>query len=328
MIRIGIIGGTGLFAETHIQGIARTEGLELVWLHGRNQDRLRARAEEWGVEAIGDWRGGLETVDAVVLCTPPAVRREPIEACAEAGTHVFCEKPIALTAEEGQAIARTVRDAGIVCQVGFAYRFHPLYRQVALLALQGQLGELVYAYVHAFEFGPSSRWVGHKADGHWRGSYETSGGRILELGSHWVDWLAWVGGKPARVMGHRHAITAGIDVDDADLMTVEFQRGTGRLEMFRCGVAVESIDFGIVGTEASVRCDLQAGTIRLRRMDEEQETELDPMSDCPTRWEHFRDCIAAGITPEADVAAGLTSLGVGLAFNASAESGGFVDVTG
>ena len=159
MIRVGIIGGTGLFAETHIQGIAQTEGVELVWLHGLEPDRLKARAQAWGVEAIGDWRDGLERVDAVVLCTPPTFRREPIEACVETGTHIFCEKPIALNIEDGQAIVNMVRDANIVCQVGFVYRFDPLYRQAALLALEGQLGELVYAYVHVFEFGASSRWV-------------------------------------------------------------------------------------------------------------------------------------------------------------------------
>ena len=321
MIRVGIIGGGGGIASSHIEAVAETHGLELAWIQDVNAGAAEARARDHDVDAYTDWHDALPQADAVIVATPQTVRREPVVAAAEAGKHIYCEKPLALTLADGLAMREAVRRAGVCCQVGFNFRFDPYYRRAGALLHTGELGDLVYVYVHAFEFMPSSRWQGHKATGHWRASYATSGGRIFEYCSHWLDWLGWVGGAPRRVTGHRHAITRGIDVDDADLMTVEFERGTGRLELFRCGVSVQSKAFGIVGTDASVRCDYQNQTMAMRRLDEDHETAVEPDADCPTRWSHWRACIMAGRQPENDIEAGLCALRMALAFNASAERG-------
>ena len=326
MIRVGIIGGGGGIAHGHIRGMADTDGLELAWIQDVNAASAKARAAEHGVPAFTDYHDALPQADAVIICTPQTVRRDPVVAAARAGKHIYCEKPLALNLADGLAMADAVRAAGVCCQVGFNFRYEPLYRRAGLAFHAGELGRLVYIYVHAFEFMLSSRWQGHKASGHWRASYETSGGRIFEYCSHWLDWLGWIGGAPRRVTGHRHAVTRDIDVDDVNLMTVEFDEGTGRLELFRCGVSVESKAFGIVGTDASLRCDCRQQTLTMRRLDQDEETPVEPGADQPTRWSDWRDAMRAGRSPEADIEAGLTGLRMALAFNLSAERGQAVDL--
>src|SRR5581483_7893167 len=80
-------------------------------------------------------------VDAVVVTSPPAVHAELITACAEAGKHVFTEKPIAVELEEANAAAAAARTAGIYVQVGFNRRFDPAYVAAGEAIARGDIGE-------------------------------------------------------------------------------------------------------------------------------------------------------------------------------------------
>ena len=88
----------------------------------------RAHAERVGFErTVGDWRAVLEdpAVDAVSVTVPNAMHREVAIAAAEAGKHIWVEKPVGRGVEDTEAVAEAVRRAGVLSAVGFCYRFAP-----------------------------------------------------------------------------------------------------------------------------------------------------------------------------------------------------------
>ena len=94
----------------------------------------RAHAERVGFErTVADWRAVLEdpAVDAVSITVPNAMHREVAVAAAEAGKHIWVEKPVGRGVEDTEAVAEAVRRAGVISGVGFCYRFAPAVQHAA-----------------------------------------------------------------------------------------------------------------------------------------------------------------------------------------------------
>ena len=130
--------------------------------------------------------GGL---DAVVIVVPDDLHPAIAEAAAEAGLHVFCEKPLANSLAAAEAMAAAVRAARVVNMVLFTWRWQPHWRYVRHLLDTGYVGRVLRARLSFFEgisFGPGYKW---RFDGR-RGS-----GTAGDLGSHMIDMAHWLTGK-------------------------------------------------------------------------------------------------------------------------------------
>jgi myo-inositol 2-dehydrogenase / D-chiro-inositol 1-dehydrogenase len=143
-LHLGVIGA-GRIGRVHAAnlalGIPRATPLVVADV---DASAARTCAREVGIpEAVHEVRAVIEnaTVDAVVICSPTDTHLAIIEAAAEAGKHVFCEKPIASTLEEiDRALVATSR-AGVKLQVGFNRRFDASYRRIREAVERGQIGE-------------------------------------------------------------------------------------------------------------------------------------------------------------------------------------------
>ena len=172
----------------------------LVAICGRNEDAVREAARRYGYEGYyTDWRRMLEN-DAIQVFDnggPNNAHAEPSIAAAQAGKHVFCEKPLARTAEEAKSMLDAVEKAGVKHQVAFNYRFVPAVVQARKLIESGKLGRIYhFRAVYLQEWG-----MDPKMPTSWRFQKDIAGsGALGDLGAHIIDLARFLVGEPTKVM--------------------------------------------------------------------------------------------------------------------------------
>ena len=134
--------------------------------------------------------GGFDFVD---ICLPTFLHKDASIKALEAGYHIFCEKPLALTLKEGEAIANKVRETGKLFSIGQCLRYWPAYSEVKKLIDTGKYGRVRYAEFARFSMTPSWAWKG------WVLDEKRSGNAALDLHIHDVDMVLYLFGKPESV---------------------------------------------------------------------------------------------------------------------------------
>ncbi|MDQ0948350.1 putative dehydrogenase [Streptomyces phaeochromogenes] len=166
---------------------------------GRDAGAVRAAADRLGwAAAETDWRALIsrEDVDVVDICTPGDSHAEIAVAALAAGKHVLCEKPLANTVEEAEAMAEAAQAAaerGQVAMVGFNYRRVPATSLARQMVAEGRLGTLRHVRVTYLQ-----DWlVDREFPLTWRLRKETAGsGALGDLGAHIVDLAQYLAGEP------------------------------------------------------------------------------------------------------------------------------------
>ncbi|MEU9957879.1 Gfo/Idh/MocA family oxidoreductase [Streptomyces sp. NPDC050982] len=166
---------------------------------GRDAGAVRAAADRLGwAAAETDWRALIsrDDVDVVDICTPGDSHAEIAVAALAAGKHVLCEKPLANTVEEAEAMAEAARAAaerGQVAMVGFNYRRVPATSLARQMVAEGRLGTLRHVRVTYLQ-----DWlVDREFPLTWRLRKETAGsGALGDLGAHIVDLAQYLAGEP------------------------------------------------------------------------------------------------------------------------------------
>jgi predicted dehydrogenase len=234
-----------------------------------------------------DWRRVIDdpAVDAVWIAAPNMLHVELVEAAAQAGKHVFCEKPVGGTPEQTVRAERAVRRAGVIGGVGFNYRWAPLVRYAAELIAGGELGTLTNYRGRFFSmYGADPLGVLS-----WRFRLDEGGhGVTSDLLSHAVDLAHHLVGPITRVVGTTHTFIAerplgagshygrgrpddphgAVTNEDYAGMLCEFANGArGSFEASRAIVGPESqMAFDLHGTAGAAGWDLEAlNELRLYR---------------------------------------------------------------
>ena len=262
-------------------------------------DNVAARCEDavssFGFEeASGEWRRVVEHPDVdVVTVTAPNMLHEPLcIAAAEAGKHVFCEKPVGGTPEQTARIGAATRRAGIITGVGYNYRFVPLVMHARELIESGRLGEITNYRGRFFSM------YGNDPMGllSWRFLLDEGGyGVSSDILSHAVDLAAHLVGPITSVVGTRETFirrrplpTAGggthyargspddptgeVTNEDYAGALVRFGNGAhGSFECSRSMVGPESqMAFEIYGTKGAIAWNLeQLNELRVHLVDDD-----------------------------------------------------------
>jgi predicted dehydrogenase len=171
---------------------------ELTVLVGRDRGRLEAAAARLGwQETETDWRRVLERDDVqlVDVCTPGDTHAEIAIAALEAGKHVLCEKPLANTVAEAEAMAEAAARAaatGVRSMVGFTYRRVPAIGFARQLVAEGRLGEIRHVRAQYLQ-----DWIADPtAPMSWRLEKEKAGsGALGDIGAHIVDMTQFITGQ-------------------------------------------------------------------------------------------------------------------------------------
>jgi predicted dehydrogenase len=213
---------------------------------GRSQDAVAEAARRYGYErTYTDWRKMLEDDRVQVLDNggPNYLHAEPCIAAAQAGKHVFCEKPLARTGDEAALMLEAVTKAGIKHQAAFNYRFVPAVRQAYELIQSGALGRIYHfraVYLQEWimpHYNQAMIWRLRKS--------EAGSGALGDLGAHIIDLGRFLVGEMKSVSALTRTFVTErpsadgkklekVDVDDCFAAAVEFENGAiGTLEATR-----------------------------------------------------------------------------------------------
>ena len=325
--------GTGMWAGRIMAAVGRTSSLELVTCFSRDRARKEAFAREAGCEAAPSFQAAVEDerVEAVLLVTPNSTHAEQAVACAERGKHVFVEKPIADSLEEGRALRDACEAAGVTLLVGHGLRRLGAARAVERLLSEGALGRVVLAEAN-FSL------AGTPTPGTWRYSRETCpGGPLLQLGVHHADTLLHWLGPAARVQGSFARLVTEAEIDDVGVALVQHESGA-RSVISSSYVSPKTYSLRLSGsdgvldyvTDASVwpRTELMDGATTLRVTTAEGAREL-PFQERDALVEELDElarCVRGEAEPETGAEAGLAALALVLAALESHERGGIVSL--
>ena len=196
MKHIGIIGAGG-FAKAHIEALKRMPERARVVAVARHSPSIpfpEADAIGARMESVASLLTATD-IDAISLCVPNNLHRAYAEAAMRAGKHVFCEKPMALTVPDADAMIDTAKETGKVLMVGHLTRHLPIYARAAEILESGRLGDPRSAYVSRFHCGAARSWRMDPAIG---------GGVVFDLLIHDIDLVNWYLGTPQYFVAHGH----------------------------------------------------------------------------------------------------------------------------
>lgn len=180
-LRIGVIGA-GRMGAFHIETLEKLERVELVAIAEPDERLAAERIGRRPIASFADHRDLLSRggVDAVCICTPSHRHAEVALDAIGAGVHVFVEKPIATTLEDGLRVAAAARGAGVKLMVGHIERFNPAVAKLAELILEGRIGRVFR--VHATRVGPLPTRI-------------LDAGVTIDLATHDLDIMQFVLGR-------------------------------------------------------------------------------------------------------------------------------------
>ena len=216
---------------------------ELVGVASRGLERAEAYAVEWGLpRAYGGYQALLDDpeVDAIYISLPNSLHGEWIVRTAEAGKHVLCEKPLAVSVAECDQILAAAESAGVVVAEAVMYLHHPLLQEARRLVEDGAVGRVTLVR------GALSFFLDRPDDVRWKP--ELGGGSLWDVGSYPVSFIRWIVGEPDQVFGWQRLAESGVDETFAGLLRYE----SGALGVFDCGFRTqwrsEAQVFGTEGT--------------------------------------------------------------------------------
>jgi D-xylose 1-dehydrogenase (NADP+, D-xylono-1,5-lactone-forming) len=243
-LRWGLLGAARI-NRSIIPALRASPRSELVAVASRDPAKAADYAREWGIpRAFGRYEDMLADgeIDVVYNPLPNSLHAEWTIRAARAGKHVLCEKPLAISVEEVDAIAKAAREAKVVVAEGLMYRHQKLTREVRAMVERGTLGEL-RVMRGCFTF-PLTR------EGDVRLDPALGGGCLWDLGVYPISYARMmIGSEPSEAFGWQTLGPTGVDVAFAGQLrfpaSVVLQCDTGFRAAFRR-------DVEIVGSEASL----------------------------------------------------------------------------
>ena len=225
MYKVGIVGA-GSISRIHAAAWARLP-VELAGWHDVVPEAAVAKAERWGGRAFDSLEDLLAASDIVDVCTNVAAHPEPIMAAARAGKAVVCEKPLARTVVQCEEILAVCTERQAPLFVAHVVRFFPEFEAAWRTVQTGTIGKP--GMIRTVRAGGFPRMGGGPAARRYA-DFEQSGGVIMDVGIHDIDFHRWCMGEVERVFA-RGLLEAGVPQCDHALLTLRFESGAiGHIE--------------------------------------------------------------------------------------------------
>jgi predicted dehydrogenase len=315
----------GWWSDVLADAMKRSQGFEIVSCYTRSVDKRQAFAKKYGCAAAASYDAILQdrTIAAVVNTTPNNVHLETTRAAAQAGKHVFLDKPIANTVADGKAITDACRKAGVVLALGYQRRKESHFRWVRKRIDEGVFGKLVNA-----EANISRDRLGQIDLSSWRYTAEgMPGGVMLQIGIHYSDVLEYLLGPVKAVSGRLAQLVLPGDNPDVASLVMEHENGALSTLNASYASASEYYCMNVYGKEASAYYDLHQGLRFLKRRTERSEAvKVEKNDTIREELEEFAAAVRGKGQPEMGGEASTRSLAVLRAGIKSAREGRRVEV--
>lgn len=250
-IRWGIIGVGNVTEVKSGPPLYKCDNSELVAVMRRNGDKAKDYAERHNVPRWYDNGDALindPDVDVVYVATPTHVHKDYVIQAAQAGKHVYCEKPMALTYEECQEMINACEDAGVSLWVAFYRRTMPRFVKIKALLDSGAIGDVLGVSIQHFKttnVQPNTP----ESELHWHHLPEISGsGALMDVGSHQIDLLNYYFGNMTDIKGTATNQRGLYRSADSMSATFRFESGIVGTGIWNFTAGINEETLSIVGT--------------------------------------------------------------------------------
>ena len=266
---LGVIGmgGFGLFAVQHFLQVPHTK---LVAIAGTHREAAKAAMARFGAQQLDSIEELVNhpEIDIIYIATPPFLHHQQALMALQAGKHVICEKPLAVTAEQGYELIDTAHNKNLLMVTNLMQRYNPMFERVRYLIEHKLLGDVLHGYFENY-----AADEGLNPD-HWFWDREKSGGIFIEHGVHFFDLFeGWLGeGKVVAAQVIKRPYTQIEDQVNCTVqygnITVNFYHGftqPNRLDRQEMRLLFERGDITLhewVPTRAVIRCVADEATTR------------------------------------------------------------------
>ena len=190
-IKVGVIG-VGFIGPAHIEAIRRL-GHDVIAIAASSQENAERSAKTLKIpKAFGQWEELLNDpeIDVVVVASPNYLHYPQAKAALEAGKHIICEKPLAVSTAESATLVALATEKQLANAVSYNLRFYPLVQESRARIADGELGEKIYIIHGAY----LQDWLLFDTDWNWRLDPDLGGElrAVADIGSHWIDIVTFV----------------------------------------------------------------------------------------------------------------------------------------
>jgi predicted dehydrogenase len=316
MIKVGLIG-TGFMGKAHAIAFhgapvvfQLSAGIELEMVAETGMDLARQKAAELHFNRYtDDWRTLVNDpgIDVVDICSPNYLHKEMALAAIAAGKHVYCEKPLALTAEDGLKMTLAAEAAGVKTLVGFNYAKNPTIQLAREIIAGGEIGKVVH-----FRGTHNEDYLRDPKTPHsWRLTRELAGsGTLGDMGAHIVNMAMYLVGDIVEIAADMQTVhsrrpqpgspnsLATVENDDQVHMMVRFtNEAMGTLESSRIAWGRKnSLWFEVTGSRGSIIYD-QERSSELQLFTDDQQSSREGFKRILLGAEHpdyGQFCVASG----------------------------------
>jgi predicted dehydrogenase len=340
-ICLGIVGAGAFTRGSHLPVIGSLPGIRVSALCDTDGASLRQAVDLVAsqVKTCSDYRDlvGMPGLDAVLVATPTNLHAEIAVAAFAAGKHVFCEKPLTPRPQGLAPLLAAWRSSGRLFQVGYVYRYAPIFRRMRVWIERGDLGRPLMMWAHEFRAAFYTPW---------RYDVEISGGTMVEKCCHHFDLFHWMLGAPVMSItgfGGQAVIRSGAEVEtiigttlrvpeshNLDHAWVLTEHGNAThaslgLSMFaphgpygKTDADLESLDVGVIGDKGKLVAYVRQNELRFWPRDGGgvHVERIEPAAGLPQgwhaggreQWEEFIACIQSGRPPSCDGILGVQGL--------------------
>jgi predicted dehydrogenase len=251
-VGLGIIG-LGYIGKLHLRHVLKMPSVDFVAASDLSEKALNEAKNSGITNTFTNYEDLLREseIDAVIVALPTHLHLQCAVQAAEAGKHIFLEKPIARNPEEAREIVAIAQRNSVKLMMGYHLRFNHSFRELKTRMERGELGEVEVAYATFVSSGPFFHRGGHtpvRVPEWWFNKELTGGGALIDVGSHVINLLRWYFGEVIDIkacFGHRF----NLDFEDSAICFSKFESGTSAVitaGYFSQGFKLEVEFFGTV----------------------------------------------------------------------------------
>jgi predicted dehydrogenase len=327
-VRYAVVG-LGSFAQSvAIPAFDHAENSELVALISSDSAKSSDLSKEFNVQrnySYDEYEACLNSgeIDAVYISLPNHLHREYTVKAAKAGIHVLCEKPMAVTVDDCEAMIQAVADNDVKLMIAYRLHFEEASLQAMAIVQSGKIGE-----ARIF----NSAFTQQTEGGDIRLDQEKGGGTLDDIGIYCINAARYIFEDEPIAVFATSATNGEERFSEIDEMTTAILRFPGdRLATFVCsfGAAVVST-YQVIGTKGDLRVDsayTTQGEVKhvLTIESEKEERSFDLPNQLTAEFVYFSDCILQDKEPEPSGKEGLIDVQIIQALYRSIETGGWVE---
>ena len=252
-IGLGLIG-LGYIGKVHLRNCLKLNSAKLVAVSDISNKALNL-AKKMGIKkTYSNYQKLLNnnSIDAVIIALPTHLHAPCAKEAAEAGKHIFLEKPLARNVTEGKKIVSTARKNNTKLMVGYPFRFATPFQALKEKIESGELGEVQIANATNIGSGPflhrAERNIPRPVPEWWLKKELTGGGALMDLGCHMINLLQWYFGEVSDIKSYT-GYRFNLDLEDHATCLLKFQTGQ-----------IAIVNVGWFSQEAQIRVELY-GTV-------------------------------------------------------------------